>query len=218
MSGRDLLDDVRRYYESKLRAFGPSARGVDWSGEESQQLRFAQLVKVLDDLDVAGPVRIADVGCGYGALIDFLQRRGLAFDYVGYDVSAEMVGTAARLHEGLGDRVRFVLDWNALPEVDVAVASGVFNVRLTHGDEVWREHVMATLQAIHAKVLYGWAVNFLTSYSDADRMRPDLYYPDPGAMFDWCKRTLTREVALLHDYGLYEFVLIARKVPRGRRA
>jgi SAM-dependent methyltransferase len=213
LSDGGLLRHVGRYYESKLHEFGPTARGVDWASEESQTLRFAQLLKVLDGLEPNGPVRIADVGCGYGALVGFLRTRGVAFDYVGYDVSRDMLATAQTLWGG-DDRVRFVPDWDALPEVDVAVASGVFHVRLTYGDEVWRDHVLDALRAIHAKVRYGWAVNFLTIYSDADRMRPDLYYADPGFLFDWCKRQLTKEVALLHDYGLYEFVLISRKVAR----
>jgi len=217
VSDARLLHDVSRYYESKLHEFGPVARGVDWAGEESQRLRFAQLLKVLDDLDLDGPVQIADIGCGYGALVEFLRQRPIAFSYVGYDVSREMLATAETLFAGQGHRVRFVQDWDAVPEVDVAVASGVFNVRLTYSDDVWRQYVLDTLQAIHGKVRFGWAANFLTIYSDADRMRSDLYYADPGSVFDWCKRTLTKEVAVLHDYGLYEFVVIARKVARGRR-
>jgi hypothetical protein len=51
----------------------------------------------------------------------------------------------------------------------------------------------------------------LTSYSDPERMRPELYYGDPRFFFDRCKRDYTRNVALLHDYDLYEFTIIARK-------
>ena len=50
----------------------------------------------------------------------------------------------------------------------------------------------------------------LTSYSDPDRMRPDLYYGDPCRLFDHCKRRYSRHVALLHDYGLYEFTILVR--------
>jgi hypothetical protein len=48
----------------------------------------------------------------------------------------------------------------------------------------------------------------LTKYSGADRMaqRPDLYYG-----FDFCKRRFSRNVALLHDYGLYDFTILVRK-------
>ena len=43
-----------------------------------------------------------------------------------------------------------------------------------------------------------------------ERMRPDLYYADPCRLFDHCKRRYSRHVALLHDYGLYEFTILVR--------
>ena len=53
----------------------------------------------------------------------------------------------------------------------------------------------------------------LTKYSDADRMTecPDLFYGDPLLFFDFCKRNFSRNVALLHDYGLYDFTILVRK-------
>ena len=42
-------------------------------------------------------------------------------------------------------------------------------------------------------------------------MRPDLYYADPCFLFDYCQRRYSRWVAVLHDYGLYEFTIVVRK-------
>ena len=42
-------------------------------------------------------------------------------------------------------------------------------------------------------------------------MRSDLFYSDPCNLFDICKRKYSRNVALLHDYGLHEFTIIVRK-------
>jgi hypothetical protein len=60
----------------------------------------------------------------------------------------------------------------------------------------------------------GFAFNALTSYSDADKQRTDLYYSDPTTLFDFCKRHLSRQVALLHDYPLYEFTIVVRAEER----
>ena len=54
----------------------------------------------------------------------------------------------------------------------------------------------------------GIAFNMLTSYSDWTS--PKLYYADPLQVFDRCKRELWRDVALLHDYGIYEFTMLVR--------
>ena len=42
-------------------------------------------------------------------------------------------------------------------------------------------------------------------------MRGHLYYADPASVFDLCMRRYSRHVALLHDYGLYEFTILVRK-------
>ena len=38
-------------------------------------------------------------------------------------------------------------------------------------------------------------------------MRSDLYYADPHALFERVYRRYSRHVALVHDYGLYEFTI-----------
>ena len=58
---------------------------------------------------------------------------------------------------------------------------------------------------------YGGLPGFVAHYRD--RMRDDLYYADPGFVFDHCKRRYSRHVALLHDYGLWEFTVLVRSEP-----
>ena len=51
----------------------------------------------------------------------------------------------------------------------------------------------------------------LTKYSEKEYMRDNLYYADPLFIFDYCKRNFSKQVALLHDYGLYEFTILVKK-------
>ena len=67
-----------------------------------------------------------------------------------------------------------------------------------------------TIDRLAALATKGFAFNALTSYSDADRRRDDLHYADPLHWFDYCKRSHSRFVTLLHDYPLYEFTLLVR--------
>ena len=204
---RELLAEVAAYYSSKLAQHGQTPRGVDWNGEEGQILRFEQLCKVIDARD---RFSLNDLGCGYGAIYDFLTGRYGRFAYVGIDISEPMIRAAGERHR-TQPRARFVLA-NAPDQVaDYSVASGIFNVRLGRADAEWRAHVQDTLDALHEKSTLGFSFNCLTSYADADRMREDLFYADPCAMFDLCKRRYARNVALLHDYDLYEFTIVVRK-------
>ena len=71
--------------------------------------------------------------------------------------------------------------------------------------------LVAGLAGISLLAGAGFAFNCLTSYSDHDKMRDYLYYADPLAIFDHCKKHYAKDVALLHDYGLYEFTILVRK-------
>jgi SAM-dependent methyltransferase len=202
----DPLDAVRAYFARRMSEHGSTPRGVDWSTTEAQQVRFAQVMNVRDH---DGPFTIADWGCGYGALYDFLDRYGLPFTYVGYDITPAALVRARTHHPG----VRFVGDEDALPECEFVVASGVYNIKLDAPVDEWRAYVHDQLERMFAKATRGIASTFLTTYSDPPKRRPDLFYADPLQLFDFAKRKLSPNVALLHDYGHWDFTLIVRKAP-----
>lgn len=203
----DLLIEVAEYYTGKLAQHGETPRGVDWNGEESQTLRFEQLCKIIEP---ANQFSINDVGCGYGALYNFLAHQYFLFSYAGIDVSEGMVRAASQRFEDK-NQARFVLASEPDQVADYGVASGIFNVRLGRSDAEWQTYLESTLDVLDRTSRIGFSFNCLTSYSDADKMRDYLYYADPCVLFDLCKRRYSRNVALLHDYGLYEFTILVRK-------
>ena len=202
-----MLDEVAGFFSGKIARFGQTAAGVDWRDEHEQTLRFDQLLKVVDTDETFS---IADIGCGYAALRDYMKPRFPAFRYVGVDISADMID-AARARLAKETDVDFVVGTDAGDSVDYSVASGTFNMRLGHSDEAWLACIIETLDGMNRCSTRGFAFNCLTSYSDREKMRDDLYYADPLRLFDHCKRNYSRQVALLHDYGRYEFTMIVRK-------
>lgn len=201
------LAGVERYYSGKIQTHGATALGADWNSTESQELRFAQLLKLCDS---SAPFSLNDIGCGYGHLYACLKRSGAEVDYLGVDISSAMID-AARSTQPEG--ARFVTGTHPGRKADYSLASGIFNVRLQNEDgpwEAWMAHMLGVLDASSTR---GFAFNCLTAYSDPERKREDLYYADPCHHFDYCKRHFSKNVALLHDYGLYEFTLLVRKTP-----
>ncbi len=202
----DLLNDVARYYTDKLRTHGETPNGVDWNSEQGQVQRFDQLAKVIDG---APGFSVCDLGCGYGAFFGYLTERFTEFTYLGCDVSTAMVEAAERRYPDR--RAAFAAVAAPSQACDFAVASGIFNVKLGSEEKAWIEHVENTLDVLDRAGKHGFAFNCLTSYSDKNRMREDLFYADPCRLFDLCKRRYSKQVALLHDYGLYEFTMLVRK-------
>ncbi|KIQ30125.1 SAM-dependent methyltransferase [Xanthomonas arboricola] len=202
----EILAEVAGYYSGKLAQHGETAKGVDWNGEASQALRFAQLCKISEDNNAFS---LNDLGCGYGALYGFLREKHQV-DYAGFDISPDMIDAAKKRYQ-VENTVRFAIAAEPDQIADYGIASGIFNVRLDHSDDRWQAYVESTLDTLDRTSRRGFAFNCLTSYSDQERKRADLYYADPCHYFDLCKRRYARDVALLHDYGLYEFTILVRK-------
>jgi len=202
-----ILEQVNAYYSGKIMAHGPVPAGADWNSQASQDLRFAQLLKLHgSSLEFS----INDYGCGYGALYGYLKSQGAQYDYAGYDISEKMISTARELY-GETDRCRFVVSGEMDRTADYTVASGLFNVRGDIPDGDWFEYILGSLGMLNDASSKGFAFNCLTSYSDPEYMRRDLYYANPCVLFEYCKKNFSRRVALLHDYELYEFTILVRK-------
>ena len=207
MNNISSLNEVKNYFDKRIKEHGASPRGSDWNSEKSQNMRFTQLLKVIQ---TNTEFSILDFGCGYGALADYLEEQNFQFVYYGYDLLKSAIEVARQAHMGKPER-HFFYNESQLPSSDYTIASGTFNFRGNASFETWTEYVVKTLHQINNLSQKGFSSNFLTKYSDADKMRDDLYYADPLFIFDYCKKNFSHNVALLHDYQLYDFTIIVRK-------
>jgi len=201
-----ILKKVSKYYTERVRLFGATAHGVDWNSEESQQLRFGQLMKIHSGED---KFTINDFGCGYGALVKYLDKQSFTYQYFGFDISKKMIAHAQKLHKK-NKHCRFSTQGSDVPSSDFTVASGIFNVKLDTDNQEWEEYITYTLKRMAALSQKGFAYNVLSSYSDPEKRSPNLYYADPSFLFDFCKKNFSKSVSLLHDYPLYEFTILVK--------
>lgn len=202
-----ILADTKSYYDNKIILHDATPAGVDWNSLESQVLRFQKLLELCD---LSKTFSINDVGCGYGALYEYLSNRSLQFNYCGIDISEAMLEKARQnYHNQVNCTFKAGLDCMEL--ADYSVASGIFNVKLACEKSEWQSYILWVLDNMNQVSRKGFAFNCLTTYSDIEYMRNDLYYGDPCYFFDYCKKRYAKNVALIHDYGLYEFTIIVRK-------
>lgn len=204
----ETLKNLQQFFDSKVREHGATPKGVDWNSEDSQFKRFEQLLYVVRDR--TQPFTVLDYGSGWGALVKYLQAQNYVFKYIGYDMTPAVIEEAQKTFAD-DPHCTFTTDEAALQPVPYVVGSGLFNMRMNADEDVWQEHMRRTIERMWELATVGMAFNSLTSYSDPEYMRADLYYPSPTYWFDYCKRNLSRNVALLHDYDLYDFTIIVRR-------
>ena len=200
-----ILGRVAAYYSAKLAEHGTTPQGVDWNGRQSHELRHRQFLRLLDDADAS----VLDLGCGFGDFLRFLRGHGHRGPFIGYDVAADMIAEAVRLHGEGADR-RWRVGAKPAETADFAVASGIFNVKGDEPMETWARYVHDTVDVLAHAGRRGFAFNVLSLSSDPERRAGHLYYADPGEMLARCLVRYGRSVALLQDYGLYEFTMVVR--------
>ncbi|MEN8161169.1 MAG: class I SAM-dependent methyltransferase [Myxococcota bacterium] len=196
-----LKHAVVAHYEAALRRHGPSARGVDWKDEESQQLRFALLSEVCD---LEGK-SLHEIGAGVGHFCDFLREHRRSVDYSGSDLSEAMMEAARARHPDVCFERRDVLTDPPQRSYDVVACSGVFHVKLQHSEAEWLSFVHATLRRMFEMCRIAIAFNLMSDR--VDFRSNDLFYADAGETLDFCRGELSRFVTLRHDYPLYEYTV-----------
>jgi SAM-dependent methyltransferase len=208
MDSHSLKRHVSDFYSEKILAHGTTAKGVDWNSTESQWLRFEQLI---NGFDLQNPdASLNDLGCGYGELLKCLEIHHFKGVYRGYDLTQEMIQAAQeQFNSAQYSKSEFILG-DELALADYTVASGTFNVRQAIPNEQWEQYIRDCLLKMKEASRKAFSFNLLTLYSDPPLRKDYLYYGDPLVWFDYCKRHFSRNVALLHDYNLYEFTIRVR--------
>jgi SAM-dependent methyltransferase len=203
----NILEHLKNHFDERVKLYGAGLQSVDWKSRTAQYNRFRELLKVVD---YSEPFSIIDYGCGDGELVRFLNAAGADFHYFGFDVSPKMI-EAARKEFSDSKNCLFSTRIEDFPAADYTAASGIFNLKFEADEKDWIEYMRATIIEMNALSYKGFAFNALTSYSDVEFRRADLFYAEPLYWFDFCKRNVSRFVSLLHDYPEYDFTIIVRK-------
>lgn len=204
-----ILKQAATYFDDKIDKFGSVSAGVGWNSLDAQKIRYRELSRIIDK---ENRFSVCDYGCGYGYYVQYLLENGFDFTYTGMDISRKMLEAARQNYAEMKERdINFIYGSDITDKYDYIVGSGIFNLRNNISDEDWLKYILDSLHQFNENSIKGFSFNCLTKYSDPDRMENTLYYADPLFLFDYCKRNFSKNVALLHDYQLYDFTILVRK-------
>ena len=179
---------LNRTYRNRLANRGKTAQGVFWRSQTSQIARFDALLSLAHQLAPQKPVTIADIGCGYGAMLAFInETRAYAQTiYNGVDINTAMI---AACHQTFPAKNALFTTGNAPPKiVDFCVFSGTFN--LTHSDDpdLWMDYIFACLERCMARARYGLVLNLLCA--PKTKIESQIFYADRAALIHRAEATI----------------------------
>ena len=191
-------DDRRNaaYFDETARKHGEGHRAVDWGSAHSQQLRFDCLTQLLNPKNGH---RILDVGCGISDYLRHLTNLDLEINYTGIDISDEMIRRSREAWPNATFLHGSILELE-LDRYDLAVASGIFNLR--QDDPMG--FLVATVQRMYELCDVGIAFNCLST--QASKKTEGEFHVDPDALQKELSQ-IAGTVVLDHGYLPHDFTI-----------
>jgi SAM-dependent methyltransferase len=206
-----ISDALGRHYATTFTAHGPSSEGVDWGPDEKKLfLRYEKMLSIGSFTRVNRPT-LLDVGCGYGGLYSYANKKGFDLEYTGIDLAKNMVDWATEnMSSGAfvhGDVLEHPFD----VQFDYVVCNGILTQKLDAPGLAMDQFAARLIRRMFALCRVGIAFNMMTTkvnfYSN------NLYYRNPAEMLSWCLSELSPHLKLDHAYPLYEYTIYAYREP-----
>ena len=171
-------------YSRRLKQQGSNARGVFWASRLSQHARFDHALMLLQS-KWHNKAKICDIGCGYGALFEFIGKtpRYQSLVYHGIDINKDMVAACLQV---FGRTAPFTCERTPPTMVDVGVYIGTFNLCYADSHTLWQDYVLTQLHKSWDKCQYGIILN-ITSKPSA-QIHNQIFYAEPRGFAELLKQ------------------------------
>jgi SAM-dependent methyltransferase len=165
---------LNRAYRARLLTRGASPEGVFWRSEATQIARFQTLLSMATKTAPDRSLSVADIGCGYGAMLDFIKANpGFChMRYQGTDINQEMIDVCQRRFPD--EKHLFIRASKPKEMVDFCLFSGTFNLTHSTDPELWTDYIFDCLTRCMKYCRFGMAFNLLCSSKTS--IKQQLYY------------------------------------------
>ena len=177
---------IRNVYTKRFVKYGRQPTGIFWSNEQRQVSRFKIILDQILFVRPKGSVSIADVGCGYGAMLRFI-RENKAYSrliYSGYDINPTLI-KACKSDARLTSR-HFHIGHRPVNSVDFSVMSGTYNMAVTSNVDDWEDYFLGCLESCWKYSRRGMVFNLLSS-EKSHISDGSLYYANVKRIRGYCK-------------------------------
>lgn len=199
---RSINDQIAEIYDTRFSKYGPAPEASMWFSKTRQLTRFEVILQQILQVASENSVSISDIGCGYGAFLEYLLNNEdyHKYNYFGYDVSCNVIEFCKKnfLNNGVFYR-------SASPKfaTDFIIMSGTFNFFPNTCINEWENYFQNSLQHLWPKTRS--AMIFNLQISDESRITSSgIVYANKRDVFNFCEKnfgqtTLVRNAKIPSD-------------------
>lgn len=199
-----VTDKIKKEYQDKFNKFGVDPKSLFWASKGAAHQRFRQMWAEIDFNNKS----VLDVGCGFGEMAKFLDKRYKIKSYTGIDIVPEFIEEAKKNFPHREFFVKDYLNEKIEGDFDVVLASGIINSNVENNME-YRKTAISKLFSLTSNIL---VFNMLGGHPAPDNVEgSNIWYADSLQILEYCM-SLTRRVILRASYNPKDFTILMFKV------
>ena len=172
-------------YWKRFKRFGAIPEGSFWESENRQQLRFKVILDEIDKIFSIASVGLADVGCGYGALANYISENRIIekYHYTGYDISSNLISECKS--KITDKRFSFKVGSEPFSVTHCTIMSGTYNLAMTRDLELWEKYVLRCLIRCWQKTSKAMIFNLQVA-ANGWISKNNIYYAEKNRILELC--------------------------------
>lgn len=172
-------------YSTRFQEYGATPKGSFWVSKTRQELRFEIILREVKKISRGNPIEIADIGCGYGALANYLSLRNdiNLLSYEGYDISPKLI-TECNKRISFG-WARFQEGFKPRKTMPFSIMSGTYNLAATKDVFSWENYIFECLKKCWSKTSKAMVFNLQIS-KRAKISESNIYFAEKNKIIETC--------------------------------
>ena len=144
---RRINSEIAEIYNERFRKLGPTPEASMWFSKTRQIARFDVIFNQLKLLQQRNSISISDIGCGYGAFLEYLSKKKIdkELSYYGYDVCPEVIRFCKKKYF---EKASFYTKSVPIHKTDFVIMSGTFNFFPTQNYNAWKVYFFNSLKLL----------------------------------------------------------------------
>jgi SAM-dependent methyltransferase len=200
-----IINKSNKLFDECVEKYGESSSAVKWDNQQTQYLRFAELIKHIDINDSSKS--ILDVGCGNGELYKFLNFIGYGGKYTGYDINEKLLTIARSRFKNIDVKRVDVLsnEGTENSKFDYVLMSGLFNLNIGQN----KDWCCKFINRMYQLCLNSCSFNAISTY--VNYQEEHMFYLNPMEIIDYCINNMSPSVELFHHKLPYNYTVTVYK-------
>jgi SAM-dependent methyltransferase len=183
---RRINSEIAEIYNERFLKLGPTPEASMWFSKTRQIARFDVIFNQLKLFHQRNSISISDVGCGYGAFLQYLSEKKIdeELSYYGYDVSPEVIKFCKNKYF---ERASFYTKSVPIHKTDFVIMSGTFNFFPIQDYNAWKVYLFNSLKLLWSKAKCAMIFNLQIS-NQAAITTEGIVYAAQEQVEQFCKK------------------------------